>query len=243
MITEEFINNHTLQECLEAFSGAPKDGQHTLEEQFALLARKFLYGGYIRVRDEYAIFISKVEFYYHEEKEVPGDRITDDIVYHRDGRFLNRKVPYFPIMTLHSHWSGFDIAFESETGHYRASALIRKYVVIDLNPAHKGKRFIELKTSWESAEASADKDNFRPVGEVIYHDVPAVDDRSTYLQYYLNGFSMNGEDSRIEWRDIDNAEYPDIKNEARKNAPGHKWGFTFTNIKEYKDAILRTNID
>ena len=68
MITEELIKKHTLQECLEAFSGEPKDGRNTLEGQFELLAKKFLYGGYFyilssssitrKVRTEYTIISS-----------------------------------------------------------------------------------------------------------------------------------------------------------------------------------------
>ena len=43
--------------------------------------------------------------------------------------------PYFPIMSLHAHMSGFDITFESKEGKYRASALIRKYSVYKNNEA------------------------------------------------------------------------------------------------------------
>lgn len=231
-----------LRVCLDKFSGAKgntlEERKKSLIQPFNVLAQIMIYGGYIQVAKEYAIFISKVEFYYHEEKEVPGVRLTDDIVYHRDGRFLERKVPYFPIMTLHSHWSGFDITFEKEAGHYRASALIRKYVVLDL----KEMRFIELKTSGEKLGALK-RLKYPPVGEVVYHDVPVIDKRSTYLQYFLNGFSMDGTNTNIEWCDIENINYPKVKNEHRQNAEEHDWGYTFIDFEEYKGAILlRTKV-
>jgi len=135
IMANDCINlSENLYAILSKFNGAkedPKVGrEEALNNAFRQLARKFLYGGYIRVRNEYAIFISKVEFYYHEEY-TSENGVRDSIVYHRDGRFVGREVPYFPIMTLHSHWSGFDITFE-KPGTYRASALIRKYVVVDI---------------------------------------------------------------------------------------------------------------
>jgi len=231
--------NTRLFNLLDGFNGAKetkgKSKEQNLIESFEQIAKEMIYGGYIRVRNEYAIFISKVEFYYHEEEEVQGKRLTDDIVYHRDGRFLKRKVPYFPIMTLHSHWSGFDIAFEKESGHYRASALIRQYAVLDL----KERMFIELKTSGSIAEASDNEEKFRPVGEVRLQPTPVIDVRSTYLQYYLNGFSMNGEGSKVEWHDIEKPEYFKVKNGIRKNAPGPQWGFVFNDKDEYEAYIRR----
>ena len=212
--------------CLSNFSGAKGDScderKKSLIEPFKALARKILYGGYIRVRNEYAIFISKVEFYYHEEG-ASKNRVCDTIVYHRDGRFINRAVPYFPIMTLHAHWSGFDITFE-KPGCYRASALIRKYVVVDL----KEKKFVELKTT------GFDKnDKSSLVGKIILRDDPIVDDRSTYLQYYLNGFPLAGQSSCIIWQDIDNRECPAPQQETRKNAGEHEWGFAYKDKEKY----------
>ena len=99
----------------------------TLYNEFKKLAPAFLYGGYINIRDEYKIFIRTVEFYFHSEKD---DGVHDPIVYHRNGRDLEI-VPYFPLMTLNAHNSGFDITFENETLHYRASALIRSYEIKD----------------------------------------------------------------------------------------------------------------
>ena len=233
-------NNTRLFKLLDGFNGAKetqdKSKEQNLLEYFEQIAQEMIYGGYIRVRDDYAIFISKVEFYYHEEEATPGERIIDGIVYHRDGRFINRDVPYFPIMTLHSHWSGFDIAFEKESGNYRASALIRQYAVLDL----KKRMFIELKTSGNFAGASDNEDEFRPIGEVRLQPTPVIDVRSTYLQYFLNGFSMNGNDSRVEWRNLDHPEYHEVKREYRKNAEKHDWGYIYKEKKEYDGFVLRT---
>ncbi len=233
--------NTRLYKLLNGFNGAKatlfKSKEDNLIDNFEQIAQEMIYGGYIRVRDEYAIFISKVEFYYHEEEAVQGERIVDDIVYHRDGRFIKRKVPYFPVMTLHFHWSGFDITFEKESGHYRASALIRQYVVLDLK--EKEKQFVELKTSGNSDKAFEKKEQYRPVGSVLMNDKPVIDTRSTYLQYFLNGFSMNGDDSKVEWCEISNPEYHKPKRETRQNAPDHDWGFIYGNKKEYEASVLR----
>lgn len=238
------MSNHTrLFNLLNRFNGAKetqgKSKEQNLLESFERIAKEMLYGGYIRVRNEYAIFISKVEFYYHEEKEVQGMRLTDDIVYHRDGRFLERRVPYFPMMTLHSHWSGFDITFEKESGHYRASALIRQYAVLDLNK----KKFIVFNTSGKKLGELKRNEEYPPVGEIVFSDVPVIDKRSTFLQYFLNGFSMDGTYSSIEWRELDDIDFPDVKKEPRQNAEEHDWGYTFIDFEGYKDAIVqRTTI-
>ena len=113
----------TLVKFLSNFNGSSSEAE--LQKMFKNLAPVFLYGGYIQVRNEYRIYIRTVEFYFHSEKH---DGVHDPIVYHRDGRDLER-APYFPPMTLHAHKSGYDITFESESGRYRASALIRSYEV------------------------------------------------------------------------------------------------------------------
>lgn len=117
----------TLKEKLVDFEKQIKETtkEEDLQILFEKLAPAFLYGGYIQVREDFKVFIKTVEFYFHSEKP---DGVHDPIVYHRDGRGLD-KVPYFPIMTLHSHDSGFDITFESEAKKYRASVLIRAYEV------------------------------------------------------------------------------------------------------------------
>ena len=78
-----------------------------------------------------------IELYYHEEGE---GRFKDPIMYHTNDRkvwskenyFKDRGIeslPYFPIGSLNPHTSGIDVTFENAREHYRASFLIREYVV------------------------------------------------------------------------------------------------------------------
>ena len=217
----------SLFDCLNAFNGAGEaerkdEKENNLFSSFVLLAKKMIYGGYFRVRKDYAIFISKVEFYYHEEEGAKGEKMLDPIVYHRNGRFGDWNVPYFPVMTLHSHWSGFDITFEKESSHYRASALIRNYVVMDL----KSGKYLELDTSVAVPGQ-------KMVGRISRKDDPVIDSRSTYLQFFLNGFSFGGEPSDVKWEDLDIVDGSRVKNECRQHAEDHKWGFIYLDYHEY----------
>lgn len=146
--------------------------QQNIEETFEVIAKALLYDGYIKVRNEYRVYLKTIEFYLHAEEGSPLN-VSDPIVYHRNGKYHDGKVPYFPIMTLHAHVSGFDITFENEVLKYRASALIRAYAIFDENT----KCFIETKKGCK------------------------YDDRSTYLYNYLNGFSADGSNDII-WVDI-----------------------------------------
>lgn len=147
--------------------------RHSSEEKltaaFEKLAPHFIYGGYINVNNAYRVYIRTVEFYYHDESDKP-DAIKDPIMYHRNS-YNNANVPYFPIMTLNAHVSGYDITFENREQEYRASALIREYSIYDC----RLNKFLQLKNKMR-------------------------DDRSTYLYDYLNGFSLNGKPS-IVWID------------------------------------------
>jgi hypothetical protein len=200
MIDNDFIKKHTLLECLQEFKGAQSyDGKSRLEcvtEEFGLLAKKFLYGGYLMVGNDYRIDISIVEFYYHEEKKDNKNGIYDYIVYHRNGRYPGNPVPPFQTMSIHAHPSGYDITFEDPDGKYRASALIREYTVknchtgkyIKWNPKDNGDGYYE-----ESSE------------DIIY------DDRSQNLYYYLNGFELNGNGNEIRWESIEDVPYDTCK--------------------------------
>ena len=143
----------------------------SIEKTFEEIAKILLYDGYLKVRNEYRVYIKTVEFYLHAEEGSPL-KISDPIVYHRNGKDHRGKVPYFPVMTLHAHVSGIDITFENESLKYRASALIRAYAIFD----EKTKCFIETKKGFK------------------------YDDRSTYLYNYLNGFSTDGNNNII-WVD------------------------------------------
>lgn len=160
----------TLYEHLSKFERYSSEEE--LTNAFLELAPHFIYGGYIKVSDIYRIYIRTVEFYYHDESE-KSDAIKDPIMYHRNGNYEGTIIlPYFPLMSLNAHESGYDITFENEEQCYRASALIREYSIYDC----RFKNFILLKN-----------------GKIR-------DDRVTYLYEYLNGFSLNGK-SNILWID------------------------------------------
>lgn len=195
-----------LFERLKAFQGT--ENEVILNEQFEQLAPAFLYGGYLQVRNDYKIFIRTLEFYFHSEKE---NGIHDPIVYHRNTCGLNN-VPYFPIMTLHAHTSGFDITFENSKEQYRASALIRAYEI-------KGSNDKYLK--WEKTPNN--KWMFIEKEEYQFNT------QSTYLYTIMNGFDM-GYGSGIKWIDKQRPEGEPIK-KTRSNV------FKSLNTFEYKPCI------
>lgn len=111
-----------------------RDAKKNLEGSFLKLACYLLYGGYFYCSKRYNLYITCVEFYYHEEE----GEIKDPIVYHRNKKKWNKKTheivqetkPYFEIGTLNLHISGIDITFEKKD-KYRASALIRAFRIYD----------------------------------------------------------------------------------------------------------------
>ena len=168
-----------LEERLVRFKGTTNEKD--LYAFFNELAQGFLYGGYIQVRNEYRIYIRTVEFYFHSEEL---DGIHDPIIYHRnirdkEGNILEI-VPYFPIMSLHAHSSGYDITFESEVGKYRSSSLIRSYEVKD-----KDGRYL----LWDAEN-----------GMFLKSEKYGYNTQSTYLYYLLNGFPL-GISNNIKWVD------------------------------------------
>ena len=172
-----------------------------LMNKFKDIAMTILYDGYIQVRNDYRIYIKTVEFYIHPEEDSPIRNTIDPdpIVYHRDyrkGMFPCRKLPYFPLMTLHAHVSGLDITFENENLKYRASALIRAYAIYDMST----KSFIETKKKYKEGEAP-------------------YDDRSTYLYDFINGFSLiEGNKNNIVWIDkATDVPHNALKTSSREN--------------------------
>ena len=121
--------NGQLIEKLKEFKGV--NGKETdLKEQFENIATYLMTGGYILCDNKYRLYISSVEFYYHEESG--ENRIEDPVMYHRnkENKRLNivEEIEYFPIGTFYPHQSGVDITFECP-GKYRASALIREFYI------------------------------------------------------------------------------------------------------------------
>ena len=109
-----------------------------LEEQFMNIATYLIYGGHFHCSDRYDLYITGVEFYYHEEVGDKGNRIVDPIMYHRNYVGNNYFPEFLKTATFYPHESGIDITFEDVTGYnekekgkYRASALIRSYYVVN----------------------------------------------------------------------------------------------------------------
>ena len=161
-----------LIDTLRNFKGAASIEE--LSTLFSDLAPAIIYGGYIKVGEDYHIYIHTVEFYFHSETGSPYD-IQDPIVYHREGKYEGRRVPYLPVLSLHAHASGYDITFENGDLKYRASALIRAYSIYDV----KEERFLDTQKEGRH-----------------------WDDRSTYLYDFINGFPIDG-NRFIEWIDAE----------------------------------------
>lgn len=169
------------------------------DEIFSSLAIPFLYGGYLSVTyngiEQYRIFIRTVEFYCHHE----GENIElprDLIVYHRNDHYVQGNVPYFPLMSLHAHASGFDVTFENEKLELRSSALIRAYEVYDMINGY----FLFY---------DREKKMFRE----SYGENESVNKQSTYLYDFLNGFI--GES--VKWVDAFREPQQDLKISSRQN--------------------------
>lgn len=180
-----------------------------IQKRFEELAPVFLYDGYIKVREDYKVCIRTVEFYFHSEKD---NGVHDPIVYHRNGRDLEQ-TPYFPLMSLHAHNSGFDITFE-KPGEYRASALIRSYEVIDIRDKKNGNKYLK----WDS-----DNNKF------VESDNYCFNTQSTYLYALLNGFSL-GQNNDIIWEDVPRVKTKDIKVKTRQNVLKSKSDFVYDKI-------------
>lgn len=217
----------TLRNKLEAFH---PESEKELDGIFLDLAESFLYGGYISVKDHkneecYRIYLRTVEFYCHYEgKEISKPK--DPIVYHRNGKYVEGEVPYFPLMAFHAHASGYDITFENESLQLRSSALIRAYEVYDV----KQRSFLTYQTSDKKFVMC------KMGKERINH-------QSTYLYDFLNGFIGDS----VVWKDKFRTKTQDFKITPRRNVsqykgeekqPGtkdeRKW--SFTRQEEISDA-------
>ena len=194
----------TLRSKLEAFH--PKS-EKELDGIFLDLAESFLYGGYISVtynnKERYRIYLRTVEFYCHYDGKTNSTLPKDPIVYHRNGRYVEGEVPYFPLMAFHAHASGYDITFENEKLGLRASALIRAYEVYDvkrekgkfLTYSTKAKKFVDCQTEKER-----------------------VNHQSTYLYNFLNGFIGDS----VVWIDKSRSKTQELKITPRKNVPKYE---------------------
>ena len=194
----------TLKEKLENFSFSWKD-ENKLTEEFAQLAPYFISDGYIKVREDYRVYPTTVEFYFHSEKD---GGVKDPIVYHRNNNKVEGEIPYFPMFTLHAHDSGYDITFENPKEEYRASVLIRAYQIWDV----KQKCWLKWGKNTNNEDSSESKMQFMP-----YKGSAPINTQVLYLKYILNCFTM-GSRSLIDWVDAEENEKDPILNQ-RKNVP------------------------
>lgn len=191
----------TLKEELKKFYFKGKDVDE-LSKKFAKLAPYFISGGYIKVREDYRVYPTTVEFYFHSEKD---EGVHDPIVYHRNNKHVQGEIPFFPMFTLHAHDSGYDITFENSSEKYRASVLIRAYQVWDV------KQSCWLK--W-GKNPRTENSQFLP-----YEGKDPINTQVLYLKYILNGFTM-GSGNLIDWIDATERLKPfEIDNKHRQNVP------------------------
>lgn len=102
-----------------------KEKLDSLDEQFRLMAKELLYGGYFFIEGEKRLYLDDIEFYYHEEM---ADGLKDPIMYHtNENEGKGKDIPYFELGRLNLHVSGVDVTFENPDKHYRASFLIRGF--------------------------------------------------------------------------------------------------------------------
>lgn len=192
-----------------------------LDSKLYELAKSFLCGGYISVKDQsnkevFRIFLQTIEYYIHTEKDCTIS-VQDEIMYHRNNKGINGKYPYLPLMSLHAHDSGYDITFENENEKYRASVLIREYVIIDMLKSS----FIVWNPSCESF-----------VQYELSNKKNPVNSQSTYLKKLLTGFSLEMNGYHPIWIDIETMGNVN-KGKHRKGIPNkytssihHKWQFS-----------------
>ena len=195
----------SLKDKLKQFDPLQKDKKE-LAGIFENLAKSFLYGGYVSVKDcneeRYRIYLRTIEFYCHYEGDGSA-LLKDPIVYHRNGRYLKsekegetEEVPYFPLMAFHAHASGIDITFENQELKLRSSALIRAYEVYDVK---REKFLIYDRGDKKFVECEDEKKR--------------VNSQSTYLYYFLNGFIGDN----VKWEDDPWSDTKAIKADKRKN--------------------------
>ena len=227
--------NELVESKLLNFNPSSEDDllKEDYKNPFYELAEAFLYGGYISVKDNecrewYRIYIRTVEFYCHYE----GSKLAlpkDPIVYHRNNRYIDGPVPYFPLMAFHAHASGIDITFEKEDLELRSSALIRAYEVCDV---HDVQRKIFLTYDKETKRFVECRDEKKRVNQ-----------QSTYIYDFMNGFKGNS----IEWIDSIRTKSKGFKITTRKNVykyegenktkDDRKW--SYTRLEDLKPEDLK----
>lgn len=133
---EEFQRNYDI-------SINKEQKKELLNVLFMDLAKYLIYGGYFECSESNRLYITSVEFYFHEEGPGFENRIVDPIMYHRNKKWKTKRdiyePAYFKVGTIYPHQSGIDITFE-KPDEYRASALIRSF---NINNQMKDGKLIE----------------------------------------------------------------------------------------------------
>lgn len=210
-----------LKDKLIEFADKDHSSVDKLTEEFAQLAPYFISGGYIKVREDYRVYPTTVEFYFHSEKE---NGVHDPIVYHRNNNKVEGNIPYFPIFTLHAHDVGYDITFENSKEQYRASVLIREYQILDVRDKQN-----KVWLKWDSEKQCFCKDK----------EQNPKNTQVMYLKYILNSFSM-GEESQINW--IDAKELIEIsKNEGKPRVNVPKFEFKKGKFEKIEKGYRKDN--
>ncbi len=150
--------SNTLADIFSDFDGTQAKDTEQLSELFRPIAEELICNGHFVINNQRKIFLTDLEFYYHEENgaKTIDNRplIKDPIMYHTYEHEKNVKaiekeastlpddnkdlaVPYFQAGSLNLHNSGIDITFENQEKKYRASVLIRGYEVEGESEEHR----------------------------------------------------------------------------------------------------------
>lgn len=120
----------TLKQALLSFkkpeeSSTIEERMEELEKQFKDIATSLFFNGYFECGENH-IYISSAELYYNEEDG--ANPIKDEVMFHTNDK-AGLNLPYFKIGHLFAHPWGFDLTFENEEKRYRASVLLKAFVV------------------------------------------------------------------------------------------------------------------
>ena len=129
-----------------------------------------------------------IELYYHEEG--PG-RFKDPIMYHTYDRkkadhedYFDKRgisvLPFFPIGSINPHTSGLDITFENPKEQYRASCLIREYIV-----------------EYESGKKLSVKNSTDIYDDMLINGIPI--EQADWIEWH-NGETLKENDVIRKWR-------------------------------------------
>lgn len=163
-----------LKDLLEKFHKAKglteDDKLKDLDCQFKGIAESLFFGGYFLCGED-RIFPKELEFYYNEEGTNDSTLIKDPVMFHTIDRTEDKSLPYFTLGQLHVHDWGVDLTFENSDELYRASVLIKSFVI-----AHNDEVPVYEHNNVQSSKKLCD-----------------------YIRYDLNAFGQD--DKSVKWVD------------------------------------------